>query len=94
MTEINEEILEIISRNKMKNKGIDVDDRGDNDLEKTVDTLRSRIKELMSINTSHQDLMGKQIVESEELKKDNKALAKQIDDYFNARLDSVRKSGI
>ena len=59
MTEINEEILEIHSKNKMKNKGIDMDDRGDNDLEKTIDTLRSRIKELMSINTSHQDLMGK-----------------------------------
>jgi len=29
--------------------------------------------------------MGKLIVENEKLKKDNKALAKQIDDYFNAR---------
>ena len=85
MTEINEEILEIISRNKMKNKGIDVDDRGDNDLEKTIDTLRSRMKELMSINTSHQDLMGKLIKENEELKRDNKSLAKQVSDYFNAR---------
>jgi len=85
MTEINEEILEIISRNKMKNKGIDVDDRGDNDLEKTINTLRSRIKELMSINTSHQDLMGKLIKENEELKRDNKSLAKQVSDYFNAR---------
>ena len=85
MTEINEEILEIISRNKMKNKGIDVDDRGDNDLEKTIDTLRSRVKELMSINTSHQDLMGKLIKENEELKRDNKSLAKQVSDYFNAR---------
>ncbi len=85
MTEINEEILEIHSKNKMKNKGIDVDDRGDNDLEKTIDTLRSRIKELMSINTSHQDLMGKLIKENEELKRDNKSLAKQIGDYFNAR---------
>ena len=85
MTEINEEILEVISRNKMKNKGIDMDDRGDNDLEKTIDTLRSRVKELMSINTSHQDLMGKLIKENEELKRDNKSLAKQVSDYFNAR---------
>ena len=85
MTEIKEEILEIHSKNKMKNKGIDVDDRGDNDLEKTIDTLRSRIKELMSINTSHQDLMGKLIKENEELKRDNKSLAKQVGDYFNAR---------
>ena len=59
----------------------------------TIVELRQRINELMSINKSHQDLMGKQIVENEELKRDNKALAKQIDDYFNARLDSVRKSG-
>jgi len=85
MTEIKEEILEVHSKNKMKNKGKNVDDRGDNDLEKTIDTLRSRIKELMSINTSHQDLMGKLIKENEELKRDNKSLAKQVSDYFNAR---------
>ena len=60
----------------------------------TITQLRQRINELMAINKSHQNLMGKQIVENEELKKDNKALAKQIDDYFNARLDSVRKSGV
>ena len=85
MTEINEEILEVISRNKMKNKGIDMDDRGDNDLEKTIDTLRQRNRELLAINTSHQQLMARLIKENEELKRDNKALAKQIDDYFNAR---------
>ena len=85
MTEINEEILEIHSKNKMKNKGIDVDDRGDNDLEKTINTLRQRIKELRAINTSHQQLMAKILQESEELKRDNKSLAKQVNDYFNAR---------
>ena len=60
----------------------------------TIVELRQRINELMSINKSHQDLMGKQIIENQELGRDNKALAKQIDDYFNARLDSVRKSGV
>ena len=60
----------------------------------TIAELRQRVSELMAINKSHQHLMGKQIVENEELKRDNKALAKQIDDYFNARLDSVRKSGV
>ena len=60
----------------------------------TIAELRQRINELMAIGKSHQNLMGKQIVENEELKRDNKALAKQIDDYFNARLESVRKSGI
>ena len=60
-------------------------DRGEHDLEKTIETLRQRIKELLAISGSHQELMGKLIVEYDELKKDNKRLAKQIDDYFNAR---------
>jgi len=61
------------------------EDRGEHDLEQTIETLRQRVKELMAINQNHKELMGKLIVDNEELKKDNKALAKQIDDYFNAR---------
>ena len=68
------------------------DDRGELDLtkqteekDKLIQGLRQRINELMAINKSHQELMAKQIQENEELKKDNKALAKQIDDYFNMR---------
>ena len=68
------------------------DDRGELDLTKKVEDkdelvkcLRQRINELLAINKSHQQLMSKQIQENEELKKDNKALAKQIDDYFNMR---------
>ena len=68
------------------------DDRGELDLTKQIEDkdelikeLRQRINELMAINKSHQELMAKQIQENEELKKDNKALAKQIDDYFNMR---------
>ena len=60
------------------------EDRGEHDLEQTIETLRQRVKELMAINETHKELMGKLIVENEELKKDNKRLAKQIDDYFNA----------
>ena len=60
----------------------------------TIVELRQRVSELMSINQAHQDLMGNQIVENNELKRDNKALSKQIDDYFNARLENVRKSGV
>ena len=60
-------------------------DRGEHDLEKTIETLRQRVKELLAISGSHQELMGKLIVENEKLKKDNKTLVKQIDDYFNAR---------
>ena len=68
------------------------DDRGELDLTKQVEdkdtlvkTLRQRVNELMAINKSHQELMAKQIQENEELKRDNKILAKQIDDYFNVR---------
>ena len=61
------------------------EDRGEHDLEQTIETLRQRVRELMAINGTHKELMGKLIVENEKLKKDNKALAKQIDDYFNAR---------
>ena len=77
------------------------DDRGELDLTKQVEdkdelikALRQRVNELMAINKSHQDLMGRQILENEELKKDNKALAKQIDDYFNVRMTNTRNSGM
>ena len=70
----------------MKAKGVSMeDDRGPNDLEEIISTLRQRVKELMAINESHQQLMGKMVQENEELKKDNKRLAKQVSDYFNAR---------
>jgi hypothetical protein len=55
------------------------------DKDELVVQLRARINELMAINKSHQQLLGKQIQENEELKKDNKLLAKQVDDYFNVR---------
>tara|TARA_A100001391_G_scaffold197848_1_gene178735 strand:+ start:89 stop:307 length:219 start_codon:yes stop_codon:yes gene_type:complete len=68
------------------------DDRGELDLTKQIDNkddlikeLRKRVNELLAINKSHQQLMAKQIQENEELKRDNKILAKQIDDYFNVR---------
>jgi hypothetical protein len=68
------------------------DDRGELDLTKQTEEkdaliqgLRQRINELMAINKSHQELMAKQIQENEDLKRDNKLLAKQIDDYFNMR---------
>jgi hypothetical protein len=77
------------------------DDRGELDLTKQVEdkdelikALRQRVNELMAINKSHQDLLGRQILENEELKKDNKALAKQIDDYFNVRIKNTRNSGM
>ena len=68
------------------------DDRGELDMTKQIDDkeelileLRQRINELLAINKSHQQLMASQIQENDELKRDNKILAKQIDDYFNVR---------
>ena len=77
------------------------DDRGELDLTKQIEdkdelikTLRQRINELLAINKSHQQLMGRQIQENEELKKDNKRLAKQIEDYFHVRMTNTRNSGM
>ena len=77
------------------------DDRGELDLTKQIDDkdelikeLRKRVNELLAINKSHQQLMARQIQENQELKKDNKALAKQIDDYFNVRMNNTRDSGM
>jgi len=64
------------------------------DKDELIKELRQRINELLAINKSHQQLMGRQIQENEELKKDNKALAKQIDDYFNVRMNNTRNSGM
>jgi len=72
---------------KMTEKGmkITVADNYQDDKDTLVKTLRQRVNELMAINKSHQQLMAKQIQENQELKRDNKILAKQIDDYFNVR---------
>jgi two-component sensor histidine kinase len=68
------------------------DDRGELDMTKQIEEkddlireLRQRVTELLAISKSHQQLMARQIQENEDLKRDNKLLAKQIDDYFNMR---------
>jgi|TARA_R100000084_G_C4598568_1_gene122070 regulator of replication initiation timing len=61
------------------------DDRGDHDLEKIIETLRQRVKELRAINDTNNEVAAKLVQENQELKIDNKRLAKQVDDYYNAR---------
>ena len=61
------------------------EDRGEHDLEQTIETLRQRVRELIAINGTHKAFMTYDNTNKVELKKDNKRLAKQIDDYFNAR---------
>jgi len=75
---------------------LDINDKSQREnvaLKETIKELRQRVSELLAISKSHQNLMGTQIQENDELKKDNKALAKQVDDYFNARLNKTRKAG-
>ena len=74
-------------------KGIGMSSPEMREANETIKELRQRINELLAISKSHQSLMGTQIQENAELKKDNKALAKQVDDYFNARLNKSREAG-
>ena len=74
-------------------KGIGMSSPEMREANETIKELRQRINELLAIGKSHQNLMGTQIQENDELKKDNKALAKQVDDYFNARLNKTREAG-
>jgi hypothetical protein len=74
-------------------KGIGMNSPEMREANKLIEELRQRVSELLAISKSHQNLMGTQIQENNELKRDNKALAKQIDDYFNARLNKTREGG-
>ena len=61
------------------------DDRGEHDLEQTIETLRQRVKELRAVVETNNEVSAKLVTENKELKLDNKRLAKELDDYYNAR---------
>ena len=61
------------------------DDRGEHDLEQTIETLRQRVKELRAVLETNNEVSAKLVEENKELKLDNKRLAKELDDYYNAR---------
>ena len=61
------------------------EDRGPNDLEKTIETLRQRVKELRAVVETNNEVSAKLVTENKELKLDNKRLARELDDYYNAR---------
>jgi regulator of replication initiation timing len=61
------------------------DERGEYDLEKIIQTLRQRVKELRAIIQTSNEVSAKLVSENKELKLDNKRLAKELDDYYNAR---------
>ena len=61
------------------------DERGEYDLEKIIKTLRQRVKELRAVVETNNEISAKLVSENKELKLDNKRLAKELDDYYNAR---------
>ena len=93
MTEINEEILEVHSRNKMKNKGIIMEeDRGELDLTKQVEDkdeliqqLRMRIRDMLIISEQHRDILGEEISKRKALEKEVKDLKLQMSEYMSVR---------
>jgi uncharacterized membrane protein len=93
MTEINEEILEVHSKNKMKDKGIVMeDDRGDLDLTKQIEDkdeliqeLRMRIRDMLIISEQHRNILGAEITERKKLEKEVKALKVQMSEYLSVR---------
>jgi len=93
MTEINEEILEVHSRNKMKDKGIVMEeDRGELDLTKQVEDkdeliqeLRMRIRDMLIISEQHRDILGEEIGKRKALEKEVKDLKLQMSEYLSVR---------
>ena len=98
MTEINDEILEVHSKNKMKNKGIVMeDDRGELDLTKQIEDkdnliqeLRMRVRDMLIISEQHRNILGEEISKRKVLEKEVEALKLQIDEYVNVRVSSAR----
>ena len=61
------------------------DERGEYDLDKIIQTLRQRVKELRAVLETNNEVSARLVEENKELKLDNKRLAKELDDYYNAR---------
>ena len=68
------------------------DDRGELDLsrqieekDKLIQQLRMNMRDYIMMHQQDKDLLAAKIKEVDELTRDNKALAKQIDDILNVR---------
>ena len=60
------------------------DDRGMNDLERTIEKLRNNIRDLLSMNTQYKTELADQIVKIKKLEQEIKDLKKERSDYYNA----------
>jgi hypothetical protein len=68
------------------------DDRGELDLsrqieekDKLIQQLRMNMRDYIMMHQQDKDLLAAKIKEVDELTRDNKALAKQVDDILNVR---------
>jgi len=68
------------------------EDRGELDLtrlledkDKIIDKLRMNMRDYIMMHQTDKDLLGVKIREVEELTRDNKRLAKEVDDVLNMR---------
>ena len=60
------------------------DDRGHNDLERTVDKLRNNIRDLLSMNDQYKKELADQIFKINILEQELKDLKKERSDHYNA----------
>jgi|TARA_R100000541_G_scaffold18509_1_gene28308 chromosome segregation ATPase len=60
------------------------DDRGMNDLERTIDKLRNNMRDLLSMNTQYKTELADQIGKINKLEQEVKDLKKERSDYYNA----------
>ena len=59
------------------------DDRGVNDLERTIDKLRNNIRDLLSMNTQYKTELADQIVKINKLEQEVKDLKQEKSNYYN-----------
>jgi hypothetical protein len=71
------------------------DERGDSDLEKQIDTLKARVKDLEEINEGHKLLnaeLRKEIYESKKFESENIKLKNLLQGYKKV-IEDISKSG-
>jgi len=59
------------------------EDRGHNDLELTIEKLRTSVKNLMMVNDKHRLMISQELQKNFELTKEIKDLKQERSDYYN-----------
>ena len=94
MTEINEEILEVHSKNKNKKheEAEIIEDRGELDLSKQMENkdeliqeLRMRIRDMLMISEQHRNILGEEIGKRKALEKEVENLKLTLSEYMSVR---------